>query len=155
MTRAWSASGARRLAALPWRDRALLAEAAVLLAGARVTVVLLPFRVLARRLGVRRAESPVTATASDVELRRIGWAIRAIARRTPWRGECLEQGLAAKAMLRRRRIPNTLYLGVAREETGVAAHAGVRSGMFHVTGGADVGAYAVVATFVDAPGDGA
>jgi hypothetical protein len=151
MRRASSVSALRRLARLSWRDRALLAEAAVLLAVARLAVVVLPFRVIARRLGAHMAESPPTQVVADAQLRRIGWAIGAIAARTPWRSKCLEQGITAKVMLRRRGIPNTLYLGVARTEPGIVAHAWLRSGAFHVTGGGNVGGYAVVATFADAP----
>ncbi|HEV2812709.1 MAG TPA: lasso peptide biosynthesis B2 protein [Solirubrobacteraceae bacterium] len=145
----------RRLAALPWRDRALLVEATLLLALARLVVVVLPFRVIARGLGARMAESPHDESPAPERLRRLTWAIGAVARRTPWRSKCLEQALAAKAMLRRRGIPSTLYLGVARSvrESGSPfdAHAWLRSGTVHVTGGADVSRYAVVSMFADAP----
>ena len=123
------------------------------LAVARLAVIVLPFRVLARQLGVHMAESPGTDAASG--LSNIGWAIRAVASRTPWRSKCLEQAIAAKAMLRRRNIPNTLYLGVAPGtsdgERSAIAHAWVRSGMVHVTGGTNVGAFGVVSSFADIP----
>ncbi|HEX2087349.1 MAG TPA: lasso peptide biosynthesis B2 protein [Solirubrobacteraceae bacterium] len=155
MRRGSSASAARRLAQLPWADRALLAEAAVLLALARLAVVLVPFRVIARRLGPRMAETPRVDAVEPERLRRLTWAIAAVARRTPWRSQCLEQALAAKAMLRRRGIASTLYLGVARGAAGAPrpfdAHAWLRSGTVHVTGGAGAGRYAVVATFADPP----
>jgi len=99
------------------------------------------------------AESPTAGAPLDVS--RIGWAIRVIAGRTPWRSMCLEQAIAAKVMLRRRRVPNTLYLGVARGpsagEPPMIAHAWLRSGTVQVTGGAPVDQYAVVSTFADAP----
>jgi len=43
--------------------------------------------------------------------------------RVPWRAKCLEQALAAKMMLRRRKIANELYLGVKQEENKMLAHA--------------------------------
>jgi hypothetical protein len=59
-------------------------------------------------------------------------------------------------MLHRRGIPSTLYLGVAKpspgSDTPLEAHAWLRSGAVHVTGGARVDRYAVVATFADEPG---
>jgi hypothetical protein len=112
-------------------------------------VVVLPFRVLARRLGVRHAETPASAT-DNPGLGGIAWAIGAAARRAPWRSECLEQAIAAKAMLRRRGVASTLYLGMARDPVG--AHAWVRVGDVNVTGGRDVARYAVVASFADVDG---
>lgn len=94
--------------------------------------------------------------ARDTDLaRRIGWAMGAVASRTPWRSLCLEQAIAAKAMLRRRGMSNTLHLGVARgaesPERSVVAHAWLRCGSINVTGGGDVSRYTVVATFADLP----
>jgi Transglutaminase-like superfamily len=143
--RAWS-SRARRLAS---RDGARVAEAVAYLALARAGVVALPFRVLAQRLGVPHAETPV-ATGPDLTSRRVAWAIAAAAKRVPWRSECLEQSIAAMAMLRRRGIASTLYLGMARDP--VTAHAWLRVGDLNVTGGRDVGRYTVVASFADLDG---
>lgn len=153
MTEGSSTSALKRLVRLSWSDRLLLAEAGFWLAAARSAVIVLPFRVLARRLGTHMAESPDGDGPSD--LSRIGWAIRAVAARTPWRSMCLEQALAAKGMLRRRGIPNTLYLGVSPPRPDVRpspfAHAWLRSGRVHVTGGANVSAYGVVSSFADLP----
>jgi hypothetical protein len=142
MRRGWS----NRLRRLLSRDGAQVAEAIAYLALARVVVVVLPFRVLARRLGVRHAETPEIAGVHPAS-RRVAWAIAAAARRAPWRTECLEQAIAAKAMLRRRGIESTLYLGMARDP--VEAHAWLRVGDLNVTGGRDVARYAVVASFAD------
>jgi hypothetical protein len=117
------------------------------LALARIAVLVLPFRVLARRLGVRHAETPATAGV-DPASREIAWALAAAARRAPWRSECLEQAVAAKAMLRRRGIASTLYLGMVRDPDATA-HAWVRVGDTNITGGRDVARYAVVASFAD------
>lgn len=143
----------RGFLAISWKDRALLAEAGLLLALARIAVLILPFRVMAPRLGEPMAESDSADDPDRVELgRRIGWAIRVVSSRVPWRTKCLEQALAAKAMLRMRRVPNTMYLGVARGGDGGSAlggHAWVRTGTLHVTGGAHVGHYTVLSTFAD------
>ena len=146
-------SAVGKLAALSWRERALLVEAGVLLAGARLAVVALPFKTLAPRLGVRvdpQSAAP-TPPVDAARLGRLTWAMGAVSARTPWRSMCLEQAIAAQAMLRRRRIPNTLYLGVARPTAGGAgpptAHAWVRCGDVDVTGGNRIDHYAVVTTF--------
>lgn len=138
-----SSSTARRLVS---RDGARVAEAVACLALARIAVILLPFRVLAPRLGARHAETPATAGREPAP-RGVAWAVAAAARRSPWRSGCLEQAIAAKAMLRRRGVESTLYLGVARDP--LAAHAWLRVGDLNVTGGRDVSRYAVVASFTD------
>jgi hypothetical protein len=112
-------------------------------------VIAVPFRVLAPRLGVPHAETPAMA-GPDPASRRVAAAIAAASRRVPWRSDCLEQAIAAKAMLRRRGIASTLYLGMARDP--VAAHAWLRVGDLNVTGGRDVARYAVVASFADVDG---
>lgn len=156
MTRVWSARLAkgralRRIVDASWRDRALLAETAAWLALMRLAVLILPFHAIAAVLGTHMEESDPTARPEDVELgRRIGWAIGAVSARVPWRTKCLEQALAGKAMLRLRRIPNTMYLGVARaedRESPLDAHAWLRTGTLHVTGGARSERYAVLSTF--------
>ena len=145
MRKGWS-TRARRLLS---RDGARVAEAIAYLALARIAVLALPFRVLARRLGVAHAETPALAEAHPAS-GRVAWATAAAARRVPWRSECLEQAIAAKAMLRRRGIASTLYLGMARDP--VMAHAWLRVGDLNVTGGRDVARYAVVASFADLDG---
>jgi hypothetical protein len=140
---------ARRLS---WIDWATFVEATAWLALARLAILLLRFPALSRRLGAPMRES----TLDDDErhrplLRRIRWAIGAASRRAPWRCKCLEQGIAAKMMLRRRALPNTLYLGVAREQgsASVQAHAWLRCGSRYITGGEERARYAVVSSFAD------
>jgi hypothetical protein len=136
---------ASRLRQLSWVERAVLAEAVVCLAIARAAVRVLPFGMIAPRLGQRMTESPADAPSTRAA-RRVAWAIGAAARRTPWRSKCLEQGIAGKMMLRRRRVPSTLYLGVARP---LETHAWLRVGTDTVLGGHDLDRYAVVAAFGD------
>jgi hypothetical protein len=140
--------GLRTLRSLSWADRGLLAEATLRLATARLALLFLPFSFLSPRLGV-----PMKETGEDTTdymlLRRVAWAVGAVSRRAPWRCKCLEQGIAAKMMLRRRRVTNTLYLGVARGDRQLDAHAWLRSGTVYVTGGADHERFSVVSTFAD------
>src|SRR3954463_9653285 len=143
MTRGSSRRPERRLAS---RDGALAAEAVACLALARLAVLVLPFRWLAPRLGVQRGETP-SAVALHPASRRVGWAGAAASQGTPGRTKCREQAIAAKAMLRLRGIESTLYLGVDREP--FVAHAWLRVGDLHVTGGQDVSRYAVVASFAE------
>jgi hypothetical protein len=137
------------LRSLPEAHRRLLIEAIARLAVARIAVAFVPFRFIARRLGVAEGEPSLQPVDDPSKLREISWAIQTVSRRAPWRCKCLEQGVAAKMMLRRRGLPSTLYLGVARRDAELEAHAWLRSGTFIVTGGGDLTRFAVVSTFAD------
>jgi hypothetical protein len=134
-------------------DLLLLSEVFFRLIAARVSVALLPFRFLKRRLGQHMAESPRDDDASKRELlRRVRWSLGAVSRRAPWRCMCLERSIAGKMMLRARRVPNTLYLGIARDaerRRSIRAHAWLRSGAVSVTGGDGTAHFAIVSTFAD------
>lgn len=130
------------------RGRRLFFESVLALAAARLIIVLLPFRIYSKILGRPKTESAQTPSAAPESLRAIGEAIFDAGRRVPWTNKCVEQAFAAKLMLRRRGLSNTLYLGVARDVT-LEAHAWLRSGDVCVTGEAELERYTVVATFAD------
>ena len=128
-------------------DRRLLIEASVLLGCARLAVKLLPFSVIARWLGTHQRETPPTQLEEATAVaRRVGRAVTVAARNLPWESVCLPQAIAAKVMLNRRQVASTLYLGVARE-SGLKAHAWLRTGDVVVTGGQGRECYTVVSTF--------
>lgn len=122
--------------------RALLAEAAVWLALARLSLLVLPFRMVAAHLG--EACAPAVAAGrieqsggapQDVETARaVGWAVRLMADALPFRAVCLQQGVAAKLMLRRRGIPSVLHFGVAADSSGLNPHAWLDTAGARVTG---------------------
>lgn len=137
---------ARRLSGKEWR---LLLEAGGVLVIARLAVWLVPFRRLASRLGVEMAESPSTITEKQRDTAvPIGWAVGTLGRRLPWMGQCLVQAVAATWMLRRRRIPSTIYFGLSKDSGGqLGAHAWIRCGAEILTGDKGREDFRVVATF--------
>ncbi|MBT8342095.1 MAG: lasso peptide biosynthesis B2 protein, partial [Desulfatitalea sp.] len=83
-------------------------------------------------------------------LRQVRWAIRAASRYAPWRCLCLEQAMTAKALLHRKGLQSTLYLGLTRDDAGaLQAHAWLRCGSVVLTGGRDMARYTVVSTFAE------
>ena len=133
------------------RERLLLLEAVALLGLARLTARILPFRWIARSLGKQMAESSTALSAAHLQQAWIvGQAIRSAAKLTPWESVCLSQAVAAQWMLKRRRIPATLYLGVAKDKArrkGLSAHAWLRCGKVILTGRAGHRQFAVITTF--------
>lgn len=121
---------------LGWRRRWILLEAVVTLPIAWLLLRLVPFKRIAAWLGTAGRETDSVLPSGSRELGgEIGWAVRAAAVRFPGDATCLVQGLTAAAMTRRRQVPSTLYLGVARGQgEAVDAHAWVRCGDLIVTG---------------------
>ncbi len=127
----------RRFLGRPWSDQWLFLQAFLALGLARLTINTMPFARLVGHLGVQNAESPAEVPPAHLEhARRIGWAVRAASRLTPWKSSCFPQAIAAKYLLRRRGIASTLYLGAAfRTRSELEAHAWLRCGSLYVTGG--------------------
>ena len=132
-------------------QRMLLLEAFLLLGMARLGVLFLPFRWLAKSLGTHMKETDTQLPPADLPLARmVGAAVRSAANHTPWGSVCLPQAVAAKWMLKRRNIPGTVYLGVIKDKTKpekLAAHAWLRCGNIILTGAKGHRQYTVVSTF--------
>ena len=129
----------------------LLLEAFLLLGVARLGVLILPFRWLAKSLGGHMQQTDAQLPSADLQLARmVGAAVQSAANYTPWESVCLPQAVAAKWMIKRRRIAGTLYLGVMKDETSpekLAAHAWLRCGHIILTGAKGHRQYTVVSTF--------
>lgn len=145
-----------RLAPGKWRrrtraERLLLLEAFALLGVARLMVLAIPFKWLALSLGKSMHKAGPQADFADPNIARmIGRAVRSAANNTPWESVCLPQAVACQWMLKRRRIPATLYLGVAKNAEKpelLAAHAWLRCGDVILTGAPGCKRFRVVATF--------
>ncbi|MEQ1717678.1 MAG: lasso peptide biosynthesis B2 protein [Hyphomicrobium sp.] len=144
----------RRITRLSGRSAILLVEGVFCLFVAR-GMTLLALRHYSRVFGAPGAVALTEVDASSVcDAAAIGHAIERLADVVPFRAVCLQQALAARLMLARRRIPSTLYLGLQRDRekrlatgTGDAAHAWVRVGPLYVVGGREVENFVVVSSF--------
>lgn len=134
-----------------WAARALLLEALAWLCWAKFLLLAVPFRWLAPRLGKPMTQSPPTLSADEIQsAQRVSWAVQAVARHLPLGFVCLPQAIAAKWMLRRRRLASTLYVGVARpDQMKFTAHAWLRAGDKILTGRAESTTHTVIATFAE------
>lgn len=140
----------RRLRTLSWRERALLAETVLALALASLALALMPFR---RVMAFVRPANPRALAAPDEDraVASVRRAVRACARRVPWRALCLEQALASHWLLRRRGIAATVHYGVARVDDRLQAHAWVRTSRMDVIGCENAGEFAELARFPAEP----
>ena len=122
----------------------LLAEAGAAILAASLAVRLVPFRTLAERLSRGEGGTAPADAETAYWLRR---AVLAWGRRLPWRALCFEQGLAAFALLRRRRLKATLHYGAATFGGELKAHVWVTSGETEVVGCENKEDYGLLARF--------
>lgn len=140
-----------------WRRRPLAEKlwfvpALLLLGLSRVALLVVPFRWISPRLGHNlrtAAVVPLAGHAETARALRIGHAIQAAARYTPWDSACLAQAMTARILLGLNRLPYALFLGAAKgPDSGLTAHAWVCTGRVAVTGGHGFTSYTVVGTYL-------
>ncbi|NNC73524.1 MAG: lasso peptide biosynthesis B2 protein [Sphingomonadaceae bacterium] len=112
----------------------------MLLAMARFLILVVPLKYWRGLLGPIGEHDAESARAPDAATTRtalnIGRLVRRVAARAPFSALCLPQAIAAKLMLRRRRIASQIHVG-ARSGTGSKAidlHAWLMIGELCVTG---------------------
>jgi hypothetical protein len=148
----WRKNDLDRLRGRSAADRQLLVEAMLWLGIARSAILTIPFRWTTRLFALKPGEAGADAVnpSSFAVAQRIGWALRAASGRSPWHSTCLAQALAGTSMLRRRGIPGTLTMGVARsaaESSGLEAHAWLSCSNIILTGADGCARYRVIAKF--------
>ncbi|MDQ8202352.1 lasso peptide biosynthesis B2 protein [Pelagicoccus sp. SDUM812003] len=125
---------------LPWREKLWFLIFYPLSGVARLAILALPFRVVARFLGVsvgnRTPVLPATENQERAALRicRVG---EIVSRNTPWESKCLVQALMNAFLLRCYGIPHVVFIGVGKSENlqdPLKAHAWLQVGQ-QVTAG--------------------
>ena len=125
------------------RRQMLVAEACASMLVARVSLAIFPFRRIAKNFGAmvppndpRVLAHAEGATAEQARTARtIGWAVRSSAPYMPFRSVCLQQAMAAHAMLRRRGIASVMHFGAGKsDEKPIDAHAWLDAAGVKVTG---------------------
>lgn len=93
------------------------------------------FKKLNQQLGDQQAHEHCTATLSDKqkqELKKIAITIRKLGKVFGFK--CLAQAIAAQRLLKQRKIPSQLYLGVHKNQSELKAHAWLKCGEHFITG---------------------
>lgn len=125
-------------------DRLLFCEATIVLAAARLCVLTVPFRVLAKWL----ACAPDAGVSDPRLVAQVRKAVTTAARNVPWNAVCLPLAMAAKAMLARRGQGSAFHLGATIEGDGtLSAHAWLECDGQIVTGAAGMRGMSHLARF--------
>jgi hypothetical protein len=138
------ARGFRRFLRLAGERRSLLVEASLCLLWVQLTLVVVPFPKLARRIGgclppadpraIQARQNSILPEQSRIA-REVGWAVTRAAQHSPFRVMCLPQALGARAMLARRGMRSVLHFGTAaRKEAPLVAHVWLEAAGVEVTG---------------------
>jgi hypothetical protein len=137
----------RRFLLLSTTERWFLIKTALLLEAIKLTMRLLPFRVL-RRLVDLAASVPVGVRRSDrFSAESIGQVVQTASRHVPGEKTCLVQALATQVLLTRRSHPAILYIGALKADEGTfQAHAWVECEGKVVIGGYELERYTLLTT---------
>ena len=134
---------------LPFEEKRLFLEAYFSLGIMRFAISLASFKFLTRALEPYREEnSSLLNHLARNTVAKISQAIHRAAIYTPWESSCLIQALTAQKMLQKRGIPGAFYLGVAKDDGKLLAHAWSRCGNQIVTGGEGHNEFRVLSTFL-------
>ncbi|MEI6290102.1 MAG: lasso peptide biosynthesis B2 protein [Chloroflexota bacterium] len=131
-------------------ELSLLFQVFFLLGIFRYLIAILPFQKITRLLGLIAAPAlPGCEADNSPFLSRLAWAVSAAVRRTPWHSACLAQSLTASLLLKNKRIPFLLYLGMAKDDLAgqYSAHSWLRCGEKIITGANGHKRYNIVASF--------
>lgn len=138
-----------RFLRLPFYLKRSILEAFLFTAVIRFCIVFLPVHKLASRLGTPLLETPDDLSSEQtITAREISFIVQKISQFTPWSSRCLVQALSTQIMLKRRKIPSTVYLGIAKEGcNALKAHAWLRCGNTILTGSTEMGGYRQISCF--------
>lgn len=144
---------AHTLAAQPVFVWLWLAPTWLLLGLSRAAILVVPFRRLAPRIGVRTGVEPWVPLITEEQQARalqIARTVNIAARYTPWESNCFPQAVTARLLLGLYRIPYAFYFGVAQnpEHAEMKTHAWVAAGPVRVSGGLSFPQFTVVGCFV-------
>jgi len=124
----------------------LFIEAYVLLGVSKLVILIFPFKVIASKVGLPQTETSFINTFESMVLE-TQIAVTRGAKYIFFSSKCYDQALATTFMLRRRRIPSTIYFGLNKVDGQLSAHAWVRSGQIIVSGKLDYEKFTPVAWF--------
>lgn len=132
-----------------WREIFLFLEAWIVMAMARICIIVFSFENLMKLMGRSLSSSDwVEATTPLDKWAEVNRAINRASRYSFWRTKCFEQALTAKWMLRRRGYRSHLYFGVQKDPAvKLTAHAWLICEGEMVTGGNVASAYQVLGCF--------
>lgn len=131
-------------------DKSLFTEVFFTLLISKIVIFFVPLRRSAKHFGVLNGESRQELSVNEGRLaQRVKLFIMMVSGNVPWNSVCLDQALATMIVLKRRKIPSSLCLGVLKneEEGKIEAHAWIMCDSNILIGGQKSKRYTLVAQF--------
>jgi len=139
---------------LPAREKAWFMFAWLFSGIVRASLLSIPFRWIAPRLGTHFNNTQLCALTTE-DKRKLAWRIGKITelatKYTPWESKCLVQAMVARVLLGYYKIPYIMHLGVTKTEDPdnlLKAHAWLYVGPWVITGREGHKQFTVVSTFI-------
>ncbi len=112
-------------------------------------MLVIPFKRYAALLGTPGEETPRDEPGDSrrKQLEQIAAAICRCSKTVPWKSRCFVEAITTVLMLRRRKIKGTIYLGLAKDNGTMKAHAWLRCGNMILTGQKGMEEFTVVSSF--------
>ena len=128
-------------------NKCLYIEVLFLSAFFRLCILTVPKTTLQKFMGKLNEESAQEESPDRYwQASKVSYTVNRVCEHTPWKSKCLVRALTVQHLLKMKKIPSTVYLGVGKKGDDMIAHAWLRSGRYYLTGGCGYG-YAVVAKF--------
>ncbi len=136
----------KKFSQLPWREKVVVVQAAVLLCLLRFLVAILPFGRV-QRVASWLASSEASLSCKDtLSPSRIGYLVAAAANRIPGT-TCIPRAVVAHILLRRHGYNSEIRVGVTKDlEGALAAHAWVEAEGTVVIGGSETSFKPILST---------
>ena len=100
-----------------------------------------------KMMGVKGEESTEDETEEKLKYARlVAFHANRVTEHMPWEAKCLTRSLTTARLLKEKGIDSTIYMGVAKEESGMKAHSWIRCGNMYLTDPM-IGTFVPVATF--------
>lgn len=134
---------------MPIKQMMLMLEAIFYLLLAQLALRCLPFKCVEFYLNLRPKQPGATVEEKEHHRNSVQWSIGRVGLLLPVKAVCFSRGIAAQAMLRRRRVGATLYYGaMTNADTGeLQSHVWVKVGEDAVTGCLAAAGYKIIAQY--------
>ena len=113
---------------MPGGNKLLFAEALFTSAYVRFTLSFLPFKFVKRWLGKTNERPEVELTPEQLlQIKKTYHTLKLCNKYAFWKTECYTMALTGKILLKRRRIPSTLYIGWKKNNDKYEGHAWLKT----------------------------
>lgn len=121
----------KKFALLPFIEKKMLIESLFVSLYVKILLLLFSFNFIEKKIIKKKTEKIKNLNSKETILL-IKKSIQRISHLIFWKNLCLEQSLTALIMLRKRKIPYTLYFGIRKNNSKLQAHVWISSESIYV-----------------------